>query len=634
MKSFLNRNYKYILLGTAIVGPYSLIVGYNSLHKYERLDTSKESINSKILTENQPPSTFKEYKLPSRADLLERLDKIYSLKKQTGTDDKKTIKLPSELRKEELDLIVIGGGATGAGVALDAQTRGLKVALFERDDFSSGTSSRSTKLIHGGIRYLESAVMNLDYDELSLVKEALNERSNLIYCAPHLSRPLPILIPVYSWIDLPKFWFGTKLYDFFYPYNDFPSSRYMSAKETLGNFPYLKNGLLGSIVYYDGQHNDSRMNVAITLTAASKGALTLNYMEVVDFMKEEPKNPSSPIKGVVVKDRLTGKQYHVPAKCVVNATGPFSDNVRKLDNPTASTTIAASSGVHIVLPQNLCPPGLGFLNPKTKDGRLLFLLPFEGKTIAGTTDEPTQISYQPKPTEKEIDFIIDALSEYTDPNSKPITKDDVLSAWSGIRPLVKKGDLGTGPTSKINRSHTIRESPSGLISISGGKWTTYRSMAKDVVDNVIRKTMIFTPNECITENLILYGGDQYFKNLNQYLIKNYNLSEDVALHLSHNYGDQAIQVAQIASSNKELGNKLVEGYPFLEAEVLYAVRKEYACTAQDVIARRTRLAFLDNKKSIEALPKIINIMAKELNWNNDKKKSETQETLSFLNTMK
>ncbi|KAN0014733.1 hypothetical protein ACTFIU_001051 [Dictyostelium citrinum] len=618
-----------LVAGTALLG----YTAYSNNRSYEEYKKERESVSNKMINDlNDNKANIFDYvgecitlKRDEQLSRLNKLSKIYNKQKLNEQENQEEL--------IDLDLIVIGGGATGVGVALDAQSRGMKVALFEKYDFSSGTSSKSTKLIHGGIRYLESAIMNLRPSELTLVKEALRERSNLLNNAPHLSRQLPIVIPAYSIFDASKFWIGCKLYDFFYPFNDIPTSYLQSSQQTYKEFPFLREGLVSSVVYYDGQHNDSRMNVSLALTAAQQGALTLNYTEVVELIKDTTTR-NNQIKGVVIKDRLTGKKYSVPAKCVVNATGPYCDSIRYLDDPHTEPIVTASSGVHIMLPGNLIPSDKGFLNPKTKDGRVLFILPFEGKTLVGTTDDPSPIVENPQPLEKDVDFILESINEYSNPNVK-LDKSQVLACWSGIRPLVSDKPTESDsniPTSQVTRSHSLRASESGLITIVGGKWTTYRSMAEATVNLVAAKHDIFTPRGCITKNLSLVGGEKYFNTLNQYLIKNFNLAEDIAEHLAHSYGDQAPFVAKLANENG-LNKRLVEGYPYIEAEVTYGVTKEYACTAEDIIGRRTRLSFLDHDKAEVALPKIINIMAPLLKWSNERKKEELKNSQNYLKTM-
>ncbi|KAL6073037.1 hypothetical protein STEG23_000455, partial [Scotinomys teguina] len=314
----------------------------------------------------------------------------------------------------EFDILVIGGGATGSGCALDAVTRGLKTALVERDDFSSGTSSRSTKLIHGGVRYLQKAIMNLDVEQYRMVKEALHERANLLEIAPHLSAPLPIMLPIYKWWQLPYYWVGIKLYDLVAGSNCLKSSYVLSKSRALEHFPMLqKDKLVGAIVYYDGQHNDARMNLAIALTAARYGAATANYMEVVSLLKKtDPETGKERVSGARCKDVLTGQEFDVRAKCVINATGPFTDSVRKMDDTNAPVICQASAGVHIVMPGYYSPESMGLLDPATSDGRVIFFLPWEKMTIAGTTDSPTEITHHPIPSEEDINFILNEVRNY------------------------------------------------------------------------------------------------------------------------------------------------------------------------------------------------------------------------------
>lgn len=314
----------------------------------------------------------------------------------------------------EFDILVIGGGATGCGCALDAVTRGLKTALVERDDFASGTSSRSTKLIHGGVRYLQKAIMNLDVEQYRMVKEALHERANLLEIAPHLSAPLPIMLPLYKWWQLPYYWVGIKMYDLVAGSHCLKSSYVLSKSRALEHFPMLqKDKLVGAIVYYDGQHNDARMNLAIALTAARYGAATANYMEVVSLLKKtDPETGKERVSGARCKDVLTGQEFDVRAKCVINATGPFTDSVRKMDDNSVVPICQPSAGVHIVMPGYYSPENMGLLDPATSDGRVIFFLPWEKMTIAGTTDSPTDVTHHPIPSEDAINFILNEVRNY------------------------------------------------------------------------------------------------------------------------------------------------------------------------------------------------------------------------------
>lgn len=543
-----------------------------------------------------------------------------------------------------LDILVIGGGATGCGVALDATTRGLRVGLVERDDFSSGTSSRSTKLIHGGVRYLEKAVFSFDYGQLKLVFHALEERKQVIENAPHLCHALPCMTPCFDWFEVVYYWAGLKLYDLVAGPRLLHLSRYYSAQESVGLFPTLTRkgkdrSLKGTVVYYDGQMNDSRLNVGLACTAALAGAAVLNHAEVISFIKDEG---TERIIGARIRDNLSGKEFDTYAKVVVNAGGPFCDSIRKLADKDAQIMICPSSGVHIVLPDYYSPEGMGLIVPKTKDGRVVFMLPWLGRTVAGTTDSNTSITMLPEPHEDEIQFILDAICDYL--NVK-VRRSDVLSAWSGIRPLAM--DPKAKNTESISRDHVVCEDYPGLVTITGGKWTTYRSMAEDAVDVAIKSGKLSSTNGSVTKNLQLVGGEGWdpasFTVLAQQYIRMKKshggkvvpgvMDTAAAKHLSHAYGTLAQRVATIAQ-NENLGKRLAHGYPFLEAEVAYCARNEYCESAIDFIARRSRLAFLDTDAASRALPRIIDILAIEHNWDKSRRKQELQQAKDFLETFK
>ncbi|XP_063070732.1 glycerol-3-phosphate dehydrogenase, mitochondrial-like [Engraulis encrasicolus] len=532
----------------------------------------------------------------------------------------------------EFDVLVVGGGATGAGCALDAVTRNLKTALVERDDFSSGTSSRSTKLIHGGVRYLQKAIMKLDYEQYMMVKEALHERANLLDIAPHLSAPLPIMLPIYKWWQFPYYWAGIKMYDLVAGAQCLKSSYLLSKARALELFPMLnKDKLVGAIVYYDGQHNDARMNLAIALTAARYGAATANYTEVLHLLKREDpeRGGATRVCGARCTDLITGQEFDVRAKCVINATGPFTDVLRKMDDQEIPNICQPSAGVHIVMPGYYSPDNMGLLDPATSDGRVIFFLPWEKMTIAGTTDTPTDITPHPSPSEEDINFILKEVRNYLSPDVE-VRRGDVLAAWSGIRPLVT--DPNSKDTQSICRNHVVSISPSGLVTIAGGKWTTYRSMAAETLDAVV-KSQGLKAGPCRTVGLMLEGGKDWSPTLYIRLVQDYGLEVEVAQHLASTYGDRAFEVAKMSHVTGKrwpiVGQRLVSEFPYIESEVQYAL-KEYACTAVDVIARRTRLGFLNVQAADQALPRIVNIMAKELGWSEQKRTEELDAARRFL----
>lgn len=488
------------------------------------------------------------------------------------------------LGEKQFDVLVIGGGATGAGVALDAASRGLSVALLERADFSEGTSSRSTKLLHGGVRYLELAVKRLDRAQFRLVRDALHERHNLLRLAPHLTNTIPLVTPLYKWLELPYYWVGLKAYDLVAGTGyRIGASKALSRSETLERLPGLKaDGLRGSVMYYDGQFDDSRMNLAIVRTAEANGAVVLNYAEVTELLEA-----SGRVAGAKFTDHVGGGSHEVRARAVVNATGPFVDEVRKLDDPAAEDSLTASSGTHIVLKGAVLPGGSGMLIPKTDDGRVLFLLPWHGHTLVGTTDNPAVAEADPTAPAEDVAYLLDYLGRYMD---RAFTRQDVLSSWVGYRPLVKpRQNLNTA---QITRDHHIEVSAKGLVTITGGKWTTYRLMARDALDRAVATAGLNAAGPSRTADLSLVGANGYSPQLAGQLAERFGLDADVAAHLARTYGGEAPEVAALG---KELGllERLHPDHPYLEVEVLEARQKEYAVSADDVLERRLRLAFLE-----------------------------------------
>ncbi|CAI0442658.1 unnamed protein product [Linum tenue] len=495
-----------------------------------------------------------------------------------------------------------------------------------------------------GVRYLEKAVFNLDYGQLKLVFHALEERKQVIDNAPHLCHALPCMTPCFDWFEVVYYWAGLKMYDLVAGARLLHLSRYYSTQESVELFPTLaKNGkdrsLRGTVVYYDGQMNDSRLNVALACTAALAGAAVLNHAEVVSFLKDEA---SGRVIGARVRDNLSGKEFDAYAKVVVNAAGPFCDSVRKMVKDDVQPMICPSSGVHIVLPDYYSPEGMGLIVPKTKDGRVVFMLPWLGRTIAGTTDSNTSITPLPEPHEDEIQFILDAISDYL---VVKVRRTDVLSAWSGIRPLAT--DPSAKNTESISRDHVVCEDFPGLVTITGGKWTTYRSMAEDAVDAAVKSGKLNPESGSLTHRLRLTGANgwepSYFTVLAQQYMrmkKSYGnkvvpgvMDTAAAKHLSHAYGTLGERVAAIAQ-NEGLGKRLAHGYPFLEAEVAYCARNEYCESAVDFIARRSRLAFLDTDAAHRALPRVIEILASEHKWDSKKQKQELEDAKRFLETFK
>jgi glycerol-3-phosphate dehydrogenase len=491
----------------------------------------------------------------------------------------------------------------------------------EKGDFSSATSSRSTKLVHGGVRYLEQAVKQFDRGLLNLVTDALRERTTLMANAPHLSRPMPLFTPLYRSWEIPYYLMGLKIYDWLAGRrSNMPGARYVSAKEAKQLFPNIKTeGLKGGVLYYDGQFDDARMNVSLALSAREQGATVANYVEVQDLVKVDGK-----VQGVRLKDAQTGETFDAKAKVVINATGPFGDGLRKLDDPAATPLLSTSSGTHIVLDGNFSPSDRGMLIPKTEDGRVLFVLPWNGKTIVGTTDNPAALSEHPRATDDDVKFILRQLSGYL---KTPVTERDVLSRWSGLRPLVSNPGVAGG-TAQLSRDHVIVVSDSGLVTIMGGKWTTYRKMAEDAVDRAVQTGRLTPRNPTRTANLPVMGGALYRPGLGKEIATAYGLPTDVADHLAKSYGDRAVHLAELAKAGHNA--RLDPAHPFIEAEVLYGIRTEGALTPVDILARRTRMSFLDQTAALRALPRVAEIMGAELGWNATRLADEIRQATEYL----
>ncbi|RLD84663.1 MAG: FAD-dependent oxidoreductase [Bacteroidetes bacterium] len=493
------------------------------------------------------------------------------------------LKKLGEMQESTWDMIVIGGGATGLGAALDATTRGFKTLLLEQSDFSKGTSSRSTKLVHGGVRYLAQG-------DISLVLEALHERGLLRQNAPHLVKNQKFIIPNYSWWTGPFFTVGMKVYDMMAGSLGLGPSEHISKEETLKAIPNLsEKDLTGGVIYYDGQFDDSRLAVNLTQTIIENDGVALNYFKVTGLLKDS----DGMICGVKAIEEESGEEFKIKSKAVINATGVFVDDILKMNDPEAKKIVRPSQGVHIILDKSFLQSESAIMIPKTSDGRVLFAVPWHDKVVVGTTDTPIdETSLEPRALDEEIDFILTTAAQYL---KKDPTKEDVLCIFAGLRPLAapQGDDLST---KEISRSHKLIVSLSGLVTITGGKWTTYRKMAEDTVN----KAMMIAGLEhkkCVTENMPIHG---YVKQV------------DYNDHM-YVYGSDRIKLMGLINKNPELGEKLHENLPFFKVEVLWAVRHEMARTVEDVLARRVRALFLDARASIAMAPEVARIMAKELN---------------------
>jgi len=481
-------------------------------------------------------------------------------------------------RQQPWDIAVIGGGATGMGVAVDAAARGLGVVLLEAHDFGKGTSSRSTKLVHGGVRYLEQG-------NIPLVMSALKERGLMRQNAPHLVHDLAFIVPNYSWWEAPFYGIGLKLYDLLAGKYGFGASRLLSKEETLELLPALEpNELRGGVVYYDGQFDDARLLIHLAMTAADHGATLVNYCPATGLTRDA----DGYVNGVTARDEETGEELTIPARMVVNATGVFTDSIRQMADPAAEPLMVTSQGIHLVFDRSFLKGDTALMVPKTSDGRVLFVIPWHGHAVAGTTDTPVDApSLEPRPLEEEIEFVLETASRFF---VRPPSRKDVLAVFVGLRPLVK----GEGKTSALSRDHLIHVDTSGLLTITGGKWTTYRHMAEDTVDHAITLGKL-ADVECTTKNLRIHGY----------------VEDSAALGSLEVYGSDAEAIRTLAK-DPVLAMQLHPALPYIAAEVVWAAREEMARTVEDVLARHTRALFLHAEAAIAMAEPVARLLAAEL----------------------
>ncbi len=481
---------------------------------------------------------------------------------------------------ETFDLLVVGGGASGLGAAVDAAARGHRVALIEQGDFAKGTSSRSTKLVHGGVRYLGQG-------NISLVKSALHERGLLLRNAPHLAHATPFVIPNYSWWGGPYYAFGLTLYDLLAGRLSLGASKLLSRDQTVQHLPTIETkGLSSGVLYYDGQFDDARLAVNLAQTAVERGAVVVNYCACVGLTKA-----AGQVNGVLARDIETGAEFAIKARAVINATGVFVDELRRYDEPASSAMVTVSQGVHLVLPKEFLPGTSALMIPKTADGRVLFAIPWHDKLVVGTTDTPDVVpSLEPRALPDEVEFILDHARKYL---TKDPSESDVLSVFAGLRPLVKRG--GDGNTASISRDHTIAISKSRLITLTGGKWTTYRKMAEDVIDQAERVAgLAHQPSP--TGALAIHGADGL-------------ASSNQTLQF---YGSDAAAISTLMSGDPALAAPVHPSLAIRAGEVVWHARHEMARTVDDVLARRTRSLVLDAQASLEAAPVVAALLAREL----------------------
>ncbi len=522
------------------------------------------------------------------------------------------------LQNETFDLCIIGGGASGAGCALDAALRGLKVALVEKSDFAAETSSKSTKLIHGGVRYLEQAFKNLDFAQLRQVRHGLEERHLLLRNAPHLAHPLALVTPVFSWWEGLYYFIGLTLYDWFASGRDtLPKSRWLSGKETLRRVPGLAHGIHSAVLYFDGQIDDARYCLALVRSAAEAGAVVLNHTEVTEFEKDgQGKIVAARLRDTLNSSPGQQDEYLVSSRLFLNCTGPQADHLRLLANPALSKRLDPSKGVHLVLQNDVLGSKDALLIPKTRDGRILFAIPFEGKLLIGTTDTAYHNgTAEPILDAGEVDFLLAGLQPYI---AQHIGRQHVKAGFGGLRPLIASANR---QTKSLLRDHEVERDPdSGLLSLLGGKWTTYRLMAKDAIDTVCE--ILGNHTECGTGSHLLAGAEGYDADFWKKIERDYGLETDISQHLTLKYGTRAESVARLATGQAELSERLLPAYPFLKAEIVYAVREEMACSVRDFIARRIRLEVTDWQAALDAAPVVADLMGRELGWTKETREKE------------
>ena len=479
----------------------------------------------------------------------------------------------------EFDICIIGGGATGLGIAVDSASRGYKTLLLEKYDFAKGTSSRSTKLVHGGVRYLQQG-------NIKLVMEALKERGLLKKNAPHLVKNQSFVIPNYKWWENPFYGIGLKVYDWMAGSLGLGPSQILNKEETLALAPNLDpEGLRGGVLYHDGQFDDARLAIHLAMTAVDHGAIVINYMGVEELLKENNK-----VSGVAVKDMIDGKKIEIKAKAVINATGVFTDNILKMDDVNAEQLVSPSQGIHLVFDKEFLPAGTAVMIPKTDDGRVLFAVPWHNKIIVGTTDTPVDhASEEPVALKEEIEFVMKHIARYL---MKDPSYADIRSIFAGLRPLVKGN---TKVTAALSREHHISVSDSELITITGGKWTTYRRMAEDVMEIAMHKAGL-PEQDCKTKELHIHGYKEIF-----------DYTEPL-----YYYGTDKEKIQSLIANDESLAELIHPSLPFIKAEIVWAVQNEMCMTVEDALSRRTRALLLDAKAAMEAAPSVAAIMAKEM----------------------
>jgi glycerol-3-phosphate dehydrogenase len=540
----------------------------------------------------------------------------------------------NRLETETFDICIIGGGATGNGCALDAALRGLKVILIEKNDFGSGTSSRSTKLFHSGVRSLGQAMKKMDIEQFRLFNKTLHERRILIKNAPHLAQPLAVMTPCYSWFEGLYYNIALKTYDFLVGKTNLAPSEWLSREAVLKRMPQLKSdGLRSAILYYDGQFDDARYTLALAKTASEKGAVVLNYIQALDFQRNTDlsrDNREGSLKSLKVRNVLNNEDMTIRAKAFINATGPFSDTIRLMANPNAHKRMRVSRGVHIVLPRDMMGSDTAVLIPKTADGRDIVVIPWQRRLLVGTTEAAVEVTEKEVLLERDdVDYLLKYVNQYL---SKTVKSDQIRSGFGGLRPL-----LQAHPTAESKRfagGHEVEIcEKSGLISIMGGKWTTYRLMAKDTIDKA-EEILRGSISECKTAEQLLIGAEDWHHDDYKYMARRYAVPEYVTRRLNRRYGVEAHKVLALCWKDGTLRQAILPGSPMLKCEIVHACVEEMACTLRDVCARRLGLELTDWQLTLDSLEAIALVMQEVLWFSSEERikmvEDYRNELLSFM----
>ncbi len=525
-----------------------------------------------------------------------------------------------ELTNDKYDIVIIGGGCVGSGIALDASLRGYKVLLLEKNDFASGASSKSSKLVHGGIRYLEKAIKQFDKNQYNLVKEALKERAIFLKNASLLSKRIKIDIPIYSYLNLIYTSIGLFIYKLIAGKRNLGKNSFINYVVTNLFFHNIKNqNLKGCLSFYDGSFLDSRMVISLLKTACLKGAIVKNYCEVNSFLYDE----NEKIIGVNYFDKTENKNFEIYAKSFINATGSNVDNIRLLDDKDSNEILSLSSGIHIVVSKDFLSSNEALLIPNTSDGRVIFILPYLNHCLIGTTDNKCNYEENIKVKEQEIDYLLNEVNRYF---TKSLTKEDILSSWSGIRPLVQNENKKT--TEQIVREHVVIASKNGLVSIAGGKWTTYRKMAEDTIDFLIKNKYLDKRQACETKKFKLFGNEENIKDIDK-IISFYPISKLTKESLKTLYGSACTQVLSLANENNNF--ELINlNLPYLKVEIDYCIKEEFVEKPIDFLARRVGLCFVNKKLSLDCVDVVCERMGEILFWDEKRVENEKVECKEFI----